>query len=79
MQRRAEDGGGCASKWGVAWDRSAAGDGGCGAVLLIHVVTVARASVGIGVRARELIGLSIRPRELHGVSVRWDVEVEVLL
>jgi hypothetical protein len=63
----------------VAWDRSAAGDGGCGAVLLIHVVTVARASVGIGIRARELIGLSIRPKELHGVIVRWDVEVEVLL
>jgi hypothetical protein len=55
------------------------GDGGCGAVLLIHVVAVDRTSVGIGVRARELIGLSIRPRELHGVSVRWDVEVEVLL
>jgi hypothetical protein len=56
-----------------------AGDGGCGTVLLIHVVTVARASVGISVRAQELIDLGIRPRELHGIGVRGDVEVRVLL
>jgi hypothetical protein len=48
-------------------------------VLLIHVVTVARASVGISVRAQELIDLGIRPRELHGIGVRGDVEVRVLL
>jgi hypothetical protein len=60
-------------------DGGGAGDGCRDTVLLIHVVVVARASLGIGVCARELIGLGIRPSELHGVRVRGDAEVVVLL
>lgn len=45
---------------------------------LIHIVAIARASVGIGVLAQELINLHIRPRELLNVG-RGDVQVNVLL
>jgi len=44
-------------------------------VIILHVVAAARASVGIGVRARELVSLSVQRRELLGVGIRGDVEV----